>query len=89
MERAKVFKAMSIDIKTRLIGEFMEGLKKKATKIKSDLRDWSRWEHNGRIYVGWKRANFSPLINVYSRFRFEPLSTIEIVRRKIRKWLDK
>ncbi len=78
-----------MNIKTEHIEKFKEKLIKEALKIKSDLRDWAKWEHNGRIYVGYKRINFEPFVNVYSRYNFESLSTIEIVRRKIRRWLDK
>ena len=70
-----------------IIDRYREKLAAKASKIPSKLRDWARWEHNGRIYVGYKRINCEPLENVYGMFRFTPLSTIEILRRKVRIWL--
>ncbi len=89
MERAEVFEDMKQEINKVHLFEFQRQLLKKALSIQSDLRDWAKLTHNGRIYVGYKRINYQPFLNVYSRFKFKPTPTIEIVRRKIRRWLDK
>ncbi len=83
MERAKVFKVIE------LIEEYRKQVILKTALSISKIRDWARWEHDGRIYVGWKRACCPPLVNIYSRYVFVPLSALEIVRRKIRKWKEK
>jgi hypothetical protein len=97
MERTKVFKIMNnfepnevqkLLINSGHIKEFKRLILRSSAAIRFDLRDWSRWEHNGRIYVGYKRIINHPL-NVYERYSFTPLSAIEIVRRKVRVWLNK
>lgn len=80
---------MSEELDTTFIEEFKRRMLLKAAAIRSSLKDWTRWEHNGRIYVGWKLINDSVLVNVHRRYTFKPLSTIEIARRKVRVWLDK
>ncbi len=91
MERTRVFKTMSgnWEIKLDLINQFQKEIQEKALKLREEMKGWTRWEHNGRIYVGWKRINCEPLINVYANFWFTPLSTFYIVHRKVRIWLDK
>ena len=88
MEKPKIFKDMNI--RTELMTQFVEELKAKATEVKSELKDWTNWSFKGRTYVGWKRINvgYSQWWNDFNK-RHLQLSTIEIVRRKIRKWLDK
>ncbi len=80
---------MSKNINTNFIESYKEKVIVAALKVHSNLKDWSKWEHNGRIYVGYKRINFEPFLNVYGRYKFKPLSAIEIARRKVRVWLDK
>ncbi len=88
MERTRVFETMSEEIDKSFIENFKVRTLLKAAAIQSSLKDWSKWEHNGRIYVGYKRINDSVLI-VHRRYTFKPLSAIEIARRKVRVWLDK
>ncbi len=68
---------------------FTRLFRKKAQSIGSEVRGWTRWEENGRIYLGWKRACCPPLVSAYTKYRYKPLSTIEIIKRKVRVWLDK
>ncbi len=77
-----------MNITTKLIEQYRNELLVKAALVASNLKDWAKWEHNGRIYVGYKRINHEFFVNVYSRFNYKPVSALEIVRRKIRKWLD-
>ncbi len=77
-------------IDTKHVENFVESLKAKATEVKTNLQDWANWSFKGRIYVGQKRINvgYSQWWNDFNK-RHLQLSTIEIVRRKIRRWLDK
>ncbi len=80
---------MSYEIDTTLMNEYKRLVLKKAKALADEMKGWTKWECNGRIYVGYKRINCEPLINVYAKYRHEPLSTITIVHRKVRAWLNK
>ncbi len=89
MERTEVFEMKKQVISAEHIETFTRLFRKKVQSIGSEVRGWTRWEQNGRIYIGWKRTCCYPLVSVYTKYRYKPLSTIEIIRRKVRVWLDK
>ncbi len=85
---------MSMNINLKHINEFKRLVLKKANrpKIRSKLLDWSTLLLDGRIVVGWKRiaigyANYWQLsLNMSNVVNFKPLSTLEIIRKKIDRW---
>ncbi len=91
MERTEVFETMNIDVKK--IHKWREEILLKAALIRSNLKDWSRFHDGGRIIVGWKRIAYGyPAyydIHCQKIVNFIPISTIEIIRRKVRAWLNK
>ncbi len=90
MERTRVFKIMKhFEISLEKLLEYKRLVTLKASALAKEMEGWTRWESNGRIYVGWKRVNCEPLVNVYGRYRHEPLTAIQIIHRKVRAWLDK
>ncbi len=79
------------DFDLKYIERFRASVQKQGKLIGPLLHGWTTWHDYGRTIVGWKRislgyANWQHLSLSLSRVvNFKPLSTLEILRKNIRK----
>ena len=78
-----------IEINLEWIQEYQKQIFIKAALIRSELKDWSVFHDSGRAIVGWKRITYGQDYRRRWWYNQIELSTIEILRRKVRVWLNK